>query len=112
MKIYVDGGAREDGLNGTVQTIVPGVTSCYRCNKPVLETGPKEVVEGNRGMCYATSLPTTMGIIASLQAQEVLRYLLGVGEVVPLLIYRGVEGTVERVQIQRDPACNTCGGTE
>ena len=110
MKPYIDGGAREDGLNGAVQTVIPGITPCYRCNKPVFTINPKESSGENRGMCFATSLPTTMGIIASLQSQEVLRLLLGAGEPIPLLIYRGMEGTVEKVPLSKDPSCDTCGG--
>jgi len=107
---YIDGGAREDGMDGAVLTIIPKKTPCYRCNKPVFEPVSAPKREGPSGMCYATSLPTTMGIVGSLQSQEAIKCLLGLGDPAPALIYRGIEGTVERLDIGRDPACKVCGG--
>src|SRR5205809_743439 len=32
----IDGGASEDGINGSVHVVIPGKTACYRCNRPAL----------------------------------------------------------------------------
>jgi ubiquitin-like modifier-activating enzyme 5 len=106
----IDGGASEDGINGSVHVILPGKTACYRCNKPALTQEPVRIERRDEtGVCAFTSLPTTMAIVASLQCQEAFKVLLGFGKVAPYLIYRGLDGTLERVDWKRDPKCPTCG---
>lgn len=106
----IDGGASEDGINGSVHVILPGRTACYRCNRPALK---QEQVRTERrdltGVCAFTSLPTTMAIVASLQCQEAFKVLLKFGKVAPYLMYRGLDGTLERIDWKRDPKCPTCG---
>jgi ubiquitin-like modifier-activating enzyme 5 len=107
----IDGGASEDGVNGSVHVVVPGKTPCYRCNRPALKD-PSTVRPSRReegGACHFTSLPTTMAIVSSLQCQEALKLLLGFGSVAPFLMYFGLEGRLERVDWKRDPGCGTCG---
>ena len=108
---FIDGGASEDGVNGSVHVVIPGKTACYRCNRPAMKdtstTRPTRREDG--GACHFTSLPTTMAVIASLQCQEGLKVLLGFGSVAPFLMYFGLEGRLERVDWQRDPKCATCG---
>lgn len=109
----IDGGASLDGVNGSVHVIIPGKTPCYRCNKPALKEETKvDLRRGDDGQCHFTSLPTTMGIIASLQCQEVLKHLLGFGNVAPYILYYGLEGKLERYDWKRDPKCPACGGVK
>ncbi|HEV8594563.1 MAG TPA: ThiF family adenylyltransferase [Thermoplasmata archaeon] len=107
----IDGGASEDGINGSVHVVIPRKTACYRCNRPALK---QEQVRSDRrdvtGVCAFTSLPTTMAIVASLQCQEAFKVLLKFGKVAPYLMYNGLVGTLERVDWKRDPKCPTCGG--
>jgi len=106
----IDGGASEDGINGSVHVVLPGKTACYRCNRPALVR--EQVLTERRpdaGVCAFTSLPTTMAIVASLQCQEALKVLLGFGKVAPYLMYTGLDGRLERVDWKRDPKCPTCG---
>jgi len=109
-KPLIDGGASENGINGSVHVVIPGKTPCYRCNRPALK---QEAVKTDRrdvtGVCAFTSLPTTMAIVASLQCQEAFKVLLKFGKVAPLLLYNGLDGTLERVDWKRDPRCPTCG---
>ena len=107
----IDGGASDDGVNGSVHVVIPGKTACYRCNRPALKDSSvaPPVRRENGGACHFTSLPTTMAVIASLQCQEGLKVLLGFGSVAPFLMYFGLEGRLERVDWKRDPACGTCG---
>ncbi len=91
--------------------ILPGRTPCYRCNKPLAtEEGRVEHRRDESGLCHFTSLPTTMAIVASLQCQEALKYLLQFGNQAAYLMYKGMDGTLERYDWERDPKCPTCGG--
>ena len=109
-KPLIDGGASENGINGSVHVVIPGKTPCYRCNRPALKQ--EQVTTDRRdvsGVCAFASLPTTMAIVASLQCQEAFKVLLKFGRVAPLLLYNGLDGTLERVDWKRDPKCPTCG---
>jgi ubiquitin-like modifier-activating enzyme 5 len=107
----VDGGASTDGVNGSVHVILPGKTPCYRCNRPALRDPAEDrtVRRDGSGTCHFTSLPTTMAVVASLQCQEALKVLLGFGKVAPYILYRGLDGTMERLDWKRDPGCPACG---
>ena len=108
---FIDGGASEDGVNGSVQVVIAGKTACYRCNRPALKEAsairPTRREDG--GACHFTSLPTTMAVVSSLQCQEALKVLLRFGSVAPFLMYFGLEGRLDRVDWKRDPRCGTCG---
>ncbi|MEE8182643.1 MAG: HesA/MoeB/ThiF family protein [Thermoplasmata archaeon] len=114
-KPLIDGGASTDGVNGSVHVVIPGKTPCFRCNRPVLgESAPVEIqrpesTRDTTGVCHFTSLPTTMGIISSLQCQEALKLLLSFGHTAPYLMYYGLEGVLERYDWERDPDCPVCG---
>lgn len=109
----IDGGASLDGINGSVHSIIPGKTPCYRCNKPALKDESKaDLKRSGDGECHFTSLPTTMGIIASLQCQEALKHLLVFGKVAPYILYYGLEGKMQRYNWKRDPKCPVCGGVK
>ncbi|TLZ65244.1 MAG: HesA/MoeB/ThiF family protein [Methanobacteriota archaeon] len=108
---FIDGGASEDGVNGSVHVVIPGKTACYRCNRPALQdaSAMRPTRREDRGACHFTSLPTTMAVVASLQCQEALKVLLRFGSVAPFLMYFGLEGRLDRVDWKRDPRCGTCG---
>ena len=108
---FIDGGASEDGVNGSVHVVIPGKTACYRCNRPALKdaSAVRPTRREESGACHFTSLPTTMAVIASLQCQEALKILLDFGKVAPFLMYFGLEGRLDRVDWKRDPRCGTCG---
>lgn len=80
---FMDGVCADDAMSGSVQLIIPGRTGG-------LEAAPiKQAFEKRPGVC-AASLATTDSIIAGLMAQNVLKYLLGFGEVAFLLTYNAV----------------------
>jgi ubiquitin-like modifier-activating enzyme 5 len=109
-KPLIDGGASNDGINGSVHVVIPGETACYRCNRPMVKEESKYTPRSDgSGLCHFTSLPTTMAIISSLQCQEALKHLLGFGEVASYLMYYGMEGRLERYDWKRDPNCPVCG---
>jgi molybdopterin/thiamine biosynthesis adenylyltransferase len=88
------------GLFGQATTIVPGKTGCLRCIFP--EPPPREV---------SPVVGLTAGFIGVVQATEVLKYLLGCGELLTnrLFLWDGMQVRVEEVIIEKNPACETCG---
>jgi molybdopterin/thiamine biosynthesis adenylyltransferase/rhodanese-related sulfurtransferase len=92
--------------DGQITTFVPFAGPCYRCmypNQPPEELAPSCAVAGVLGV-----LP---GIVGLLQANEVFKLLLGVGETLAgrLLMFDAMSTTFEEVKIWRDPACPACG---
>jgi ubiquitin-like modifier-activating enzyme 5 len=80
---YMDAVVSDDAMGGSVQLIIPGRTGG-------LEAAPiKSHMDKRPGQCPA-SLPTTDSIIAGITAQNVLKYLLGFGEVAFLLQYNAI----------------------
>ena len=53
------------------------------------------------------------GIVGSLQANEALKLLLGIGETLQgrLLLFDALGTTLDEVAVQRDPSCPVCGET-
>ena len=79
---------------------------CYRClfpTPPPPELAPSCAEGGVLGV-----LP---GIVGSLQANEALKLLLGIGESLQgrLLLLDALGTTVDEVAVQRDPTCPVCG---
>ena len=79
---------------------------CYRCLFP--EAPPA----GSTPRCEeAGILGAVAGVVGTLQATEVLKELLGLGESLSgsLLIYNALETSFYRVRVPRDPNCRSCG---
>jgi ubiquitin-like modifier-activating enzyme 5 len=77
---WMESGVSEDAVNGHIQLLLPGRTACFQCLPPlVVASGIDERTLKREGVC-AASLPTTMGIIAGLLVQNVLKYLLRFGQ--------------------------------
>jgi len=92
--------------DGQVTTFVPFEGPCYRCmypTQPPDELAPACSVAGVLGV-----LP---GIVGMLQANEVFKLVLGVGETLAgrLLMLDAMGTTFDEVRIWRDPACPACG---
>ncbi|MEK7861138.1 MAG: ThiF family adenylyltransferase, partial [Chloroflexota bacterium] len=51
------------------------------------------------------------GIIGTIQANEVLKLLLGIGETLVgrYLLFDALDGTFREVKLRRDPNCPVCG---
>jgi molybdopterin/thiamine biosynthesis adenylyltransferase/rhodanese-related sulfurtransferase len=93
-------------FEGQVTVFRPHEGPCYRClfpTPPPPELAPSCAEGGVLGV-----LP---GIIGSLQANEALKLLLGVGDGLEgrLLMFDALATTVDEVLIRRDPACPVCG---
>jgi molybdopterin/thiamine biosynthesis adenylyltransferase/rhodanese-related sulfurtransferase len=92
--------------DGQVTTFVPFEGPCYRCmypTQPPPELAPACDVAGVLGV-----LP---GIAGMLQANEVYKLVLGVGETLAgrLLMFDAMSTEFTEVKIWRDPACPACG---
>ena len=92
--------------DGQITTFVPFEGPCYRCMYP---TQPPE--ELAPGCSVAGVLGVLPGIVGMLQANEVLKLVLGVGESLAgrLLMFDALGTTFDEVRIWRDPACPACG---
>ena len=93
-------------FDGQVFTILPGQSACYRClfDKPP----PAGLVPS---CSQAGVLGPLAGVIGCLQATEVLKYLLGVGDLLTnrLLIFDGLGLQFREVNVSRNPDCRICG---
>jgi molybdopterin/thiamine biosynthesis adenylyltransferase/rhodanese-related sulfurtransferase len=92
--------------DGQITTFVPFEGPCYRCmypTQPPDELAPACAVAGVLGV-----LPGIAGLI---QANEVFKLVLGVGETLAgrLLMFDAMSTEFSEVRIWRDPACPACG---
>ena len=85
--------------------MIPGETGCFSCAAPfVVATNEDESKIKREGVCTA-SLPTTMGAIAALLSQNVLKYLLGFGEVSLMLGYNALLDFLPHDPVFPSPGC-------
>jgi len=93
------------GFDGQLSVFKPYDGPCYRCLYPVpppAELAPSCGANGVLGV-----LPGTMGL---LQATEVIKLVVGVGEplVGRLLLYEALGATFTELKVRRDPECPVC----
>jgi adenylyltransferase/sulfurtransferase len=93
-------------FEGQVTTIMPGDGPCYRCLFE--EPPPPGLVPSCQEAGVLGVLP---GVIGGLQATEVLKLILGKGEVLKgeLLIYNALKTSFRKVKIPKNPHCPLCG---
>jgi adenylyltransferase/sulfurtransferase len=93
-------------FEGHVTTIVPGRGPCYRCLYP--EPPPPGLVPSCQ---EAGILGAVAGIVGSIQAAEVLKLVLGIGDplIGRLLVFDGLEMAFRSIEIPRDAKCPVCG---
>jgi molybdopterin/thiamine biosynthesis adenylyltransferase/rhodanese-related sulfurtransferase len=93
------------GFEGQLSVFKPYEGPCYRClfrEPPPAELAPSCGANGVLGV-----LPGTMGL---LQATEVIKLIVGVGEpaIGRLLLYDALAATLTEVRVRRDPDCPIC----
>ena len=102
---WMESGVSENAMSGHIQLIIPGQTACFECASPlVMEMGEDEGAIKREGVC-AASLPTTMGVIAGLLAQNALKYLLHFGVVTQLLNYNALKDFFPNEPLLPNPQC-------
>ncbi|RDV83568.1 HesA/MoeB/ThiF family protein [Ammonifex thiophilus] len=101
-KPLVHGGVRN--FAGEVMTVLPGSGPCLACLFPLESKAASAQTEGS------SVLGPVPGVIGTLQAVEVLKYLLGLGELLVgrLLVYDALSATFHEVQVTRNPSCPVC----
>jgi adenylyltransferase/sulfurtransferase len=98
--------AQFDGQLATFKAYQEGDHPCYRC---VFRDAPQG--DFDQGCARDGVLGALAGVMGSLQAVEVLKELLGIGESLSgsLTIYDGLGGRFHRMAVRRDPECPLCG---
>jgi molybdopterin/thiamine biosynthesis adenylyltransferase len=93
-------------FEGQVTTIMPGEGPCYRCLFE--EPPPPGLVPSCQEAGVLGVLP---GVIGGLQATEVLKLILGKGDILKgeLLIYNALKTTFRKVKVPKNPSCAMCG---
>jgi adenylyltransferase/sulfurtransferase len=88
------------GFDGQVTTIIPGKTACLSCIFP--QAPPKEVFP---------VIGIAPGIIGLIQANEVIKCLLRMGEPLEnrLLIWDGLNASMNTFTVKRRDNCEVCG---
>jgi adenylyltransferase/sulfurtransferase len=87
------------GYDGQVTTIIPGKTPCFYCIFPRISR--KDVFP---------ILGTTAGIIGSIQANEVIKFLTGKGTLLEnrLLFWDGFSGSFSEITLSKSENCPVC----
>jgi adenylyltransferase/sulfurtransferase len=93
-------------FEGQVTTTIPGDGPCYRCLFE--EPPPPGLVPSCQEAGVLGVLP---GVIGGLQATEVLKLILGKGDLLKgeLLIYNALQATFRKVKVPKNPLCPVCG---
>lgn len=93
-------------FEGQAITLVPGRGPCYRCLFP--EPPPPGAVPSCQ---EAGVLGPTAGVIGAIQATEVLKLILGIGDILydRLLIYDGLAMSCRLLPVARRADCAACG---
>ena len=89
------------GMHGQATTILPGATPCFSCIFP--KAPPPEVFP---------VVGVTPGLIGMIQANEVIKYLTGTGELLVgrLFIWDGLLCRAEEIAVEKNPCCPCCSG--
>jgi sulfur-carrier protein adenylyltransferase/sulfurtransferase len=93
-------------FDGQISTFVPYEGPCYRCLYPT--PPPAELAPS----CSANGVLGVMaGTMGTLQANEVLKLVIGIGEplVGRLLLYEALGTRFTELKVRRDPHCPVCG---
>jgi len=92
---------------GQTTFVLPNKGPCYRCVFPELPSA-----EAFRDCQQTGMLGSLPGVIGALQANETLKFLLGIGEVLVgrLLRYDALAGDIKISRYKKNPKCPVCSG--
>ena len=93
-------------LHGMALTVIPHKTACFRCLYPTPPTRDMARQEHDQGV-----LGTITGIVGALVAQNVLKYITGIGDWLEgkLVLIDGENNRFETIAVTRDSTCSVCG---
>lgn len=88
------------GFEGRATTIIPGQTACLGC-----------IYRGDIPEEEFPVIGVTPAVIGCIQATEVIKYLVGIGELLTnrLLVYDGLGVKFAEFGLKKDPDCRYCG---
>lgn len=87
------------GMKGQATTIIPGETPCLKCIVPNSPPSEKFPVLG-----------ATPGLMACIQAHEVIKYVVGKGDLLKGELLIVTEGSkFNKVKVNKNPECEECG---
>jgi molybdopterin-synthase adenylyltransferase len=92
-------------FSGQILTVVPQVGPCYRCLIP--QPPPPGAIPS----CQEAGVFGAMaGVVGVIQATEVLKLILGKGEVLNgrLLLFEALQMRFEPIEVKRNPECPVC----
>jgi len=91
------------GYHGQVMTVIPHKTACLRCVFP--QSPPAEIFP---------IIGVTPGVIGSIQANEVIKYITGKGDLLTnrLLLWDGLSGEMKVQLVKKNSFCKDCRGME
>lgn len=90
--------AAVEGMNGQATTLIPNETPCLKCIVPNPPPSEKFPVLG-----------ATPGLLGTIQAHEVIKYIVGIGNLLKnelLIIKEGTE--FDKIEIRKNPECEEC----
>ncbi|XP_045394778.1 ubiquitin-like modifier-activating enzyme 5 isoform X1 [Lemur catta] len=105
-QIWMESGVSENAVSGHIQLIIPGESACFACAPPlVVAANIDEKTLKREGVC-AASLPTTMGVVAGILVQNVLKFLLNFGTVSFYLGYNAMQDFFPTMSMKPNPQCD------
>ncbi|XP_004588376.2 ubiquitin-like modifier-activating enzyme 5 [Ochotona princeps] len=103
---WMESGVSENAVSGHIQLIIPGESACFACAPPlVVAANIDEKTLKREGVC-AASLPTTMGVVAGILVQNVLKFLLNFGKVSFYLGYNAMQDFFPTMSMKPNPQCD------
>jgi molybdopterin/thiamine biosynthesis adenylyltransferase len=92
-------------FEGQLTVVIPREGPCYRCLFE--EPPPSGVLPSPQEAGLLGVIP---GVIGALQAAEILKFIVGAGEILKgeLLIYDALKPSFRKVKIPRNPQCAVC----
>jgi molybdopterin-synthase adenylyltransferase len=95
-------------FSGQILTVIPGAGPCYRCLIP--QPPPPGAIPSCQ---EAGVLGAMAGAVGVMQATEILKLILGKGEVLSgrLLLFEALQMRFEPIEVKRNPECPICSET-
>jgi molybdopterin-synthase adenylyltransferase len=95
-------------FSGQMLTVIPREGPCYRCLIP--QPPPPGAIPSCQ---EAGVLGAMAGVVGAIQATEILKLILGKGEVLRgrLLLFEALQMRFEPIEVKRNPECPVCSET-
>ena len=93
-------------FHGLIMTILPNKGPCYRCAFPVMANQKPGTTCSEAGV-----LGPVPGVMGFLQATEVVKLLLDMGETLSnrIIYYDALDSDFDTISMNRSTNCNLCG---